>query len=108
LAPAFGRPQQEEQAIRRELGEEAIRLVTLLAEHAASAGPETSALLALMHLHAARLGWRTDAAGGLLRPEEQGRALRGLRRILVGMEWLQRSAKGESFTRFDAEAGIAG
>ena len=44
-----------EQAIRRELCDEAIRLATLLAEHPVGAVPETFALLALMHLHAA--GW---------------------------------------------------
>ena len=64
-----------EQAIRRELCDEAIRLTTLLAEHPVGAVPETFALLALMHLHAARLGSRVDAAGGLLLLEEQDRSL---------------------------------
>ena len=49
-----------EEAIRRELCDEAIRLTTLLAEHVVGAVPETFALLALMHLHAARLGGRRD------------------------------------------------
>ena len=63
------------EAIRRELCEEAIRLVTLLAEHPVGAVPETSALLALMHLHAARLAARQDGEAGLLLLEEQDRAL---------------------------------
>jgi RNA polymerase sigma-70 factor (ECF subfamily) len=94
-------------AIRRELCEEAIRLATLLAEHPAGAVPETFALLALMHLHAARLASRQDGAGGLLLLEEQDRATWDRRRMQQGAEWLARSASGDVFSRFHAEAAIA-
>ena len=97
-----------EQAIRRELCDEAIRLATLLAEHPVGAVPETFALLALMHLHAARLGARVDGTGGLLLLEEQDRSLWDRERIAA------RRASGWSgppaatvFSRFHAEAGIA-
>jgi RNA polymerase sigma-70 factor (ECF subfamily) len=96
-----------EQAIRRELCDEAVRLATLLAEHAVGAVPETFALLALMHLHAARLGARCDGMGALVLLEEQDRALWDRERIRLGVEWLERSASGDVFTRFHAEAGIA-
>ncbi len=96
-----------EQAIRRELCDEAIRLATLLAEHPVGAVPETFALVALMHFHAARLGARLDATGGLLLLEEQDRSLWDRERIQLGATWLQRAASGESFSRFHAEAGIA-
>lgn len=96
-----------ELAIRRELCEEAIRLATLLAEHPVGAVPETFALVALMHLHAARLSARSDRAGGLLLLEEQDRSLWDRERIGLGAEWLKRSASGEVFSRFHAEAGIA-
>ena len=96
-----------EQAIRRELCEEAVRLTTLLAEHPVGAVPETFALLALMHLHVARLGSRVDETGGLLLLEEQDRSLWDHERICVGAEWLERSAGGDVFSRFHAEAGIA-
>jgi RNA polymerase sigma-70 factor (ECF subfamily) len=96
-----------EQAIRRELCDEAIRLATLLAEHSVGANPETSALLALMHLHAARLAARQDGAGGLLLLEEQDRKLWDTERIQLGMEWLARAATGQAFSRYHAEAGIA-
>lgn len=98
---------QDKVPIRRELCDEAFRLATMLAEHPIGAGPETSALLALMHLHSARLGARTDAIGGLLLLEEQDRSLWDRERISVGMEWLRRSAEGNTFSRFHAEAGIA-
>lgn len=96
-----------EESIRRELCDEAIRLTTLLAEHAIGAVPDTFALLALMHLHGARLSARQDATGGLLLLEEQDRSLWDRDRMRIGTEWLERSASGNVFSRFHAEAGIA-
>ena len=96
-----------EQAIRRELCNEAIRLATLLVAHPVGQAPATFALLALMHLHAARMTARQDGAGGLLLLEEQDRALWDRREILVGLEWLATSAEGDAFSRYHAEAGIA-
>ncbi len=98
---------QPDQAIRRDLCEEAIRLTTLLAEHSVGAVPETHALLALMHFHEARLAARQDGVGGLLLLEDQDRSLWDRERIRVGLEWLQKSAGGKAFTRFHAEAAIA-
>jgi RNA polymerase sigma factor (sigma-70 family) len=96
-----------EQTIRRELCDEAVRLATLLAEHPIGAVPESFALLALMHLHLARLGSRVDATGGLLLLEEQDRSLWDPGNIRLGLQWLERSATGDVFSRFHAEAGIA-
>ena len=96
-----------EQAIRQELCDEAVRLGTLLAEHPVSAVPESFALLALMHLHIARLGSRIDTTGGLLLLEEQDRSSWDRERIRLGVEWLARSAEGNVFSRFHAEAAIA-
>ena len=94
-------------AIRRELCDEAMRLSLELAEHPIGAVPETFALLALMHLHAARMPARQDGSGGLILLEEQDRALWDSREIQIGLEWLARSAEGETFSRYHAEAGIA-
>jgi RNA polymerase sigma factor (sigma-70 family) len=96
-----------ENAIRHELCDEAVRLATLVAEHRVVAQPESFALLALMHLHSARLGSRLDAAGGLVLLEEQDRSRWSRERIAIGMQWLERSATGNVFSRFHAEAGIA-
>ncbi len=97
---------QAEHAVRRELCDEAIRLTTLLAEHAV-ATPETYALLALMHLHAARFASRTDDAGGLVLLEDQDRSQWNREQLEVGAAWLARAAQGEELSRFHAEAGIA-
>ncbi len=96
-----------EMSIRRELCNEAIRLAAVLAEHPVGQAPETFALLALMHLHAARMTARQDASGGLLLLEEQDRKLWDQQGIQVGLEWLAKSAQGDGFSRYHAEAGIA-
>lgn len=98
----------DDAAIRRELCDEAIRLTTILADHPVGAAPETFALLALMHLHAARLDARVDASGGLLLLEEQNRAAWNQEQLRTGMEWLTHAASGDAFSRYHAEAGIAG
>lgn len=96
-----------ETAIRRELCDEAIRLASVLANHPVGKGAETSALLALMHLHAARITARQDAAGGLVLLSEQDRSLWDRQQIQVGLTWLAGSARGDVYSRFHAEAGIA-
>ena len=96
-----------ESAIRRELCAEAIRLTAILANHPVGQSPETSALLALMHLHSARLTARQDGTGGLLLLEEQDRDLWDQREVEVGLSWLAKSAAGDVFTRYHAEAAIA-
>jgi RNA polymerase sigma factor (sigma-70 family) len=96
-----------ETAIRRELCDEAIRLTSILAADRVGKNPETSALLALMHLHSARLLARQDGSGGLLLLEEQDRALWDQGEIQTGLQWLARSAEGDVFTRYHAEAAVA-
>jgi RNA polymerase sigma-70 factor (ECF subfamily) len=96
-----------EEAIRRDLCEEGIRLATLLAGHPVGAVPETFALLALMHLHAARTPARLDGEGGLVLLGEQDRSRWDRAQIQVGLQWLERAASGEVFSRYHAEAGIA-
>ncbi|MEQ1569263.1 MAG: sigma-70 family RNA polymerase sigma factor [Myxococcota bacterium] len=92
--------------IRRELCDEALRLAGVLARHPAGATPETFALVALMHLHAARIPARLEGDGSVLL-DEQDRALWDPREIGLGLTWLARSAEGDGFSRYHAEAGIA-
>lgn len=96
-----------EPALRRELCDEARRLTELLAMHPAGATPETFALLALMYLHTARMATRQDASGGLVLLEEQDRSRWDASLIEIGVSWLGRSASGDRFSRYHAEAGIA-
>jgi RNA polymerase sigma factor (sigma-70 family) len=96
-----------EGAIRRELCEEAKRLAGILAGHPLGGTPETFALLALMHLHSARMAARQDGSGGLLLLEEQDRTRWDRQEIQTGLGWLAKSAHGDVFSRYHAEAGIA-
>lgn len=93
--------------IREELCEEAVRLACLLAEHVDTRGPSASAFLALLLFHAARLDSRIDDSGSMLLLKEQDRGLWDRDLIEVGFYWLQKSAVGETATRYHAEAWIA-
>ncbi|MCG8556391.1 MAG: sigma-70 family RNA polymerase sigma factor [Proteobacteria bacterium] len=96
-----------ELCIRRELCDEALRLTSTLTQHAVGKTPETYALMALMHLHLPRMTARQDGTGGLLLLEEQDRRRWDPQALQTGLSWLARSAQGQVFSRYHAEAGIA-
>jgi RNA polymerase sigma factor (sigma-70 family) len=96
-----------ESAVRADLCAEAMRLASLLADHAAGALPETHALCALMCLHAARLPGRLDASGELSALDEQDRSRWDKRLIAEGLGLLSRSASGTRVTEYHIEAAIA-
>jgi RNA polymerase sigma-70 factor (ECF subfamily) len=93
--------------VRKELCDEAIRLATLLSEHAEGNQPRTHALLALMILNAARLSARSDSEGNLLRLQDQNRSLWDRQLIVRGMFHLSQSAAGDELTVYHLQAGIA-
>ena len=97
---------QHDQLVRRELCEEALRLGQLLTSHPAGDHPAAWALLALMWMHTARLDTRVDGAGGLLLLEEQDRSKWDRAMIRSGLACLARSAHGDEFTRYHAEAAV--
>jgi RNA polymerase sigma factor (sigma-70 family) len=98
---------QPDRVIRRELCDEALRLALMLKEDPAGALPETDALVALMCFHAARFDARVDGWGGLLLLEEQDRSLWDRDLVQRGLDHLMRSARGETVSRYHAEAGVA-
>jgi len=98
---------QPDRVIRRELCDEALRLALVLKGDPAGALPETDALVALMCFHAARFDARVDGMGGLLLLEEQDRARWDAELVRRGVAHLELSARGETFSRYHAEAGIA-
>lgn len=93
--------------MRVELCDEAMRLAEMLADHPIGNDPTGAALVSLMHLHRARMGARQDPTGGLLLLAEQDRATWSVALIQSGLDWLARSAQGDVFSRYHAEAGIA-
>jgi RNA polymerase sigma-70 factor (ECF subfamily) len=90
-----------------DLAEEAIRLARLVAGHDAAGAPEADALLALCLLQSARTPGRTDAQGDLFLLADQDRTLWDRARISEGLLCLDRSARGETMSRYHVEAGIA-
>lgn len=98
---------QPDRLIRRELCDEALRLTLILAAEPVGALPDTDALIALLCFHGARFDARVDGMGGLLLLEEQDRSLWDGALIQRGLAHLARSARGETFSRYHAEAGIA-
>jgi RNA polymerase sigma factor (sigma-70 family) len=94
-------------AVRTELCGEAMRLTSLLREHAAAATPTTHALAALMCLHAARMPARLDAGGDLSPLLEQDRSTWDTRLLAEGFALLERSASGVMLTSYHIEAAIA-
>lgn len=96
-----------EAAIRVDLCAEAIRLATLVAENRRETQPALCALLALMHFGTARLPGRIGPSGELLLLGEQDRSTWDSGHIAAGLAWLSRSAEGNTFSRYHAEAGVA-
>ena len=97
---------QPNQLVRRELCDEALRLGQLVVGHPVGDQPSAWALLAVMYMHSARLETRVDGAGGLLLLEEQDRSKWDRRMIHRGLDCLTRSARGDVFTRYHAEAAV--
>jgi len=93
--------------VREELCQEAIRLVTLVAQHPATREPRAHALLALMLLNAARLGARTDDAGNLLLLHEQDRTAWNQAMIQRGILCLRNASQGGALSVYHIEASIA-
>lgn len=96
-----------ERLVREDICHEAIRLASLLAEHAAGNRPKTHALLALMQLNAARIPTRVDDEGNLLLLKEQNRGKWDQGMIARGMLHFARSAVGEEISEYHLQAGIA-
>ena len=96
-----------DELIRWDLCGEAIRLTTLLTEHAVCAAPATHALLSLMLLHGARLGARQDKNGNLLLLSEQDRSRWDKAMIIKGFHHLHQSAKAEVLSEYYLQAMIA-
>lgn len=94
-------------AIRKDLCEEAIRLMLLISQSTIGAVPETYALLALMYFHLSRIHARLDNSGGLLLLEQQDRNQWNKQYIAIGMGYLEQSACGQTLSRYHVEAGIA-
>ena len=96
-----------DEVVRSGLCFEAIRLISLLANHPVGNRPQVHALAALMALTAARLPARTDAEGCLVRLEDQDRNKWDKELIQLGVRHLARSKAGSIIGQYHIQSGIA-
>ncbi len=93
--------------VRDDVAGEAIRLVSLVAAHPATASPAASALLALMLLQASRFPARSGGDGLLFLLRDQDRSKWDRAAVAAGLRALDRAAAGDRVTAYHLEAGIA-
>ncbi|MCC6511011.1 MAG: sigma-70 family RNA polymerase sigma factor [Pirellulaceae bacterium] len=94
--------------LRQDVCDEAMRLARMqLAQPTLGEDPAAAALLALMLLHAARFCTRVDDQQCIVLLADQDRAQWNWARVREGMDWMLRSARGETLTRYHVEAAIA-
>jgi RNA polymerase sigma-70 factor (ECF subfamily) len=93
--------------VKEDVALEAIRLVSLLAEHPTTTGSDVLALLALMYFHASRFPARIDAEGVPVPLPEQDRSCWSRSAIDAGLRALAASAQGDAASSYHFEAAIA-
>jgi RNA polymerase sigma-70 factor (ECF subfamily) len=96
-----------EAAVDALLCDESLRIVRLLTDDERWAAPAAEALRALFCFHVARAPARCADDGSLVLLHEQDRSLWDAALLDEGFDCLARSARGQDFSRFHVEAGIA-
>lgn len=94
-------------ALRKDLCIEAMRLNVLLLENATTNTAESNALLALMCFHASRFEARINNSGEMVLYEEQNEQLWNKELIHKGEYYLNNSAGGNQISTYHLEAAIA-
>lgn len=95
------------QAIRRELCLEAMRLCYMLAQNKSTDKPQVNALLALMCFHTSRFDARLSEEGDVILYDEQDSSLWNAELISRGGHFLNRAATGKTLSKYHLEAAIA-
>lgn len=99
--------ESQDNVLREELCLEAMRLTYLLIENELTNQPSTSALLALMCFHSSRFAARKKSNGEIVLYDEQDESLWNMELITKGAYFLNQASKGDSFSKYHLEAGIA-
>lgn len=92
--------------IRKDLCEEAIRLVMMLLETDHIKVPKSFALLALMTLLASRFESRLDEQGEIILLEDQDRTKWDQQLIHLGLDYLSKASTGDEISEYHLEAAI--
>ncbi|PSL34921.1 RNA polymerase sigma factor [Chitinophaga ginsengisoli] len=96
-----------DQAIRKDLCSEAIRLTVLLAAHPLTNTPQVNALLALLYFQSSRLDARVDDHGEAILFEHQDRTRWDQALIDKGNHFLITACQGNQLSKYHLEAAIA-
>ena len=99
--------ESQDEIVREDLCLEAMRLTHLLIQNEMTNQPKVNALLALMCFHASRFEARKNATGEIVLYEYQDEALWNQQLITEGKYFLNRSAKGNTISKYHLEASIA-
>ncbi len=97
-----------EELLKKDLCQEAIRLVTILTENDRTNISMCHSLLALMLFHSSRFESRVDAEGRLVTLENQDRSKWDREKIQAGLSALQRATSGAFLNEFYVQAAISG
>jgi RNA polymerase sigma-70 factor (ECF subfamily) len=97
----------QNQIIRKELCDEAMRLCSMLVENKATNKPEVNALLALMCFHASRFPSRQNENGELILYQDQDETAWNYKLITKGAYYLKEASQGNKLSKYHLEAGIA-
>jgi RNA polymerase sigma-70 factor (ECF subfamily) len=97
----------QKKTIRRELCLEAMRLCKMLVENEITDKPSVNALLSLMCFHTSRFEARFNKDGETVLYDEQDVSLWNPELISQGGYYLNRSANGDTVSKYHLEAGIA-
>jgi len=97
----------QNKTIRKELCFEAMRLCKMLVENETTNKPPANALLSLMCFHSSRFEARFSKNGETVLYDEQDTGLWNPEMISQGGYYLNRSANGDTISKYHLEAGIA-
>ena len=97
----------ENEILRKEFCEEAMRLVKMLLNYHLTNKPEVNALFALMCFQASRFDARKDKNGEVVLYNDQDERLWDKELIAMGAFHLNRAAQGDYLSKYHLEASIA-
>lgn len=95
------------QAIRKDLCSEAVRLAVLLAEHPVTNTPQVNALLALLYFQSSRLDARINDHGEAILLDQQDKSSWNQAFIDKGNHFLILACQGNQLSKYHLEAAIA-
>jgi RNA polymerase sigma factor (sigma-70 family) len=97
----------ENQILRKDLCDEAMRLTKMLIDYPLTNKPEVNALFALMCFQASRFAARKDKNGDIVLYEDQDERLWNQQLITMGAMHLGMAAQGNYLSKYHLEASIA-